>query len=69
MVSKMYYYKRDPNGQGRGAGYYYHRGRGNFSKYSAARDMAQRHSLVGHKDMSWEWQHTVDRKKTSAGYI
>ena len=31
-------YKRDPNGKGRGPGYYYHRGKGVYSKYSGTRD-------------------------------
>lgn len=38
MVSSQKYFKRDPNGKGRGAGVYYHRGNGVYSKYSIVRD-------------------------------
>ena len=33
MVTPLRYFKVDPNGLGRGAGIYYHRGHGIFSKY------------------------------------
>jgi len=38
MPGSLRYFKRDPNGQGRGPGVYYHRGKGVYSKYSIARD-------------------------------
>jgi len=38
MPTRLYYKQRDPNGQGRGPGYYYHRGNGIYSKYSEERD-------------------------------
>ncbi len=38
MPAPIKYYKRDPNGRGRGAGLYYLRGNGYFSKYSLERD-------------------------------
>jgi len=39
MVSKLKYYASDPNREERGAGYYYHRGFGVYSKYGRERDM------------------------------
>lgn len=38
MVSVIKYFARDPNGKGRGAGVYYLRGHGYYSKYSRQRD-------------------------------
>ena len=38
MVSTIKYFKTDPNKLGRGAGIYYHRGHGYYSKYSRTRD-------------------------------
>jgi len=38
MTGRLRRYKRDPQGLGRGAGTYYHRGKGVYSKYSARRD-------------------------------
>jgi len=38
MTGRLRRYKRDPQGKGRGAGTYYHRGKGVYSKYSARRD-------------------------------
>lgn len=38
MVTAIKYFTRDPNGKGRGAGVYYHRGNGYYSKYSRTRD-------------------------------
>ena len=38
MVSPIKYFAKDPNGMGRGAGVYYHRGKGYYSKYSRKRD-------------------------------
>ena len=38
MVGSLKMLKRDPNGKGRGAGRYYHRGKGIWSKYSVAAD-------------------------------
>jgi len=38
MVGQLEKFKRDPNGKGRGAGMYYHRGNGVYSKYSPHRD-------------------------------
>lgn len=45
MVSRLAYLKQDPQaGMDRGAGEYYHRGKGVWSKYSAARDLNRRAS-------------------------
>jgi len=41
MPSSIKYYKRDPNGKGRGPGIYYLRGKGYYSKYSLQRDKAK----------------------------
>lgn len=38
MVSVIKYFTSDPNHQGRGAGVYYLRGHGIYSKYSVQRD-------------------------------
>ena len=38
MVTSLRYFKRDPNGKGRGEGVYYHRGKGVYSKYDIKRD-------------------------------
>lgn len=42
MVGSLKYFKSDPNRNGRGAGLYYHRGHGYFSKYSRDRDKKRR---------------------------
>lgn len=38
MVTPIKYFKTDPNKLGRGAGVYYHRGNGYYSRYSRTRD-------------------------------
>ena len=38
MVTPLKYYRSDPKKKGRGDGYYYHRGKGIYSKYSGDRD-------------------------------
>lgn len=38
MVSVIKYFSKDPNNMGRGAGVYYLRGHGIYSKYSRERD-------------------------------
>lgn len=38
MPTPIKYFNKDPNGLGRGAGVYYHRGHGYYSQYSRARD-------------------------------
>ena len=38
MPGPLKKYKRDPNGKGRGAGFYYHRGNGEYSRYNKSRD-------------------------------
>jgi len=38
MPSPLRFFKRDPNGNGRGRGVYYHRGKGIYSKYNIERD-------------------------------
>ncbi len=42
MVTPIKAFKKDPNGLGRGAGVYYHRGHGYYSQYSRARDGAKK---------------------------
>jgi len=39
MVGALKYYPSDPEGKGRGAGLYYHRGSGKYSKYDVSRDL------------------------------
>lgn len=38
MVTRINFFKTDPNNLNRGSGYYYHRGKGYYSKYSKDRD-------------------------------
>jgi hypothetical protein len=59
MTGKLKYYKHDPNGKGRGAGFYYHRGNHEYSKYSAKRDakISARHKM---KSGNWRYMHTDD---------
>lgn len=38
MPSPLRYFRSDPNKNGRGAGVYYHRGKGVYSQYSTERD-------------------------------
>lgn len=47
MVTPIKFFKRDPNNKGRGAGVYYHRGDGYYSKYSRERDRKK-------KSMGWK---------------
>ena len=74
MVGPLKYYRRDPNGKGRGPGYYYHRGHGYYSKFSRLAN--QRHSdRVGAKGRRRWWRkgkigsgpykHTHDRRVKS----
>lgn len=44
MPGPIKYYKKDPNGKGRGPGEYYHRGGGKYAKYSEERDLARKSS-------------------------
>lgn len=38
MPSPLRFFRRDPNGKGRGRGIYYYRGKGIYSKYNIERD-------------------------------
>ncbi len=59
MVGGLKYYKHDPNGRGRGAGFYYHRGNGIYSLYSQERD-AKQNSSTKIKKGNWRYMHTGD---------
>lgn len=59
MTGKLKYYKHDPNGKGRGAGFYYHRGNHEYSKYSAKRD-AMIKATHKAKTGNWRYMHTED---------
>ncbi|MHA1829043.1 MAG: hypothetical protein ACTSX6_10410 [Candidatus Heimdallarchaeaceae archaeon] len=72
MVGPLKYFSHDPNGKGRGSGYYYHRGNGYYSKWRRLKD--QRHKgKVGKKGRKRWWRkgkigsgkykHTHDFKK------
>ena len=50
MPGPLEYFKHDPNGLGRGEGWYYHRGHGYYSKYSPVRD--RRKKVGGHVTVS-----------------
>lgn len=43
MVGRLQYFAHDPNGKSRGAGHYWHRGNGVYSKQSDVIDGAQWH--------------------------
>jgi len=53
MVGPLKWYDRDPEGKGRGPGYYYHRGKGRYSKYSRLRDMRYRSRLGKRGRRKW----------------
>ena len=38
MPASLRFFRKDPNKRGRGAGVYYHRGKGVYSKYNIERD-------------------------------
>lgn len=50
MVGALQYLKKDPNGLDRGAGGYYHRGKGYYSKYSRSLDKKRTAKLVNIKN-------------------
>ena len=69
MPSTLKYFKRDPNGQNRGEGIYYHRGKGVYSKYSINRDKKikakgyRTHKVgIGPKGKESRLAHTTDGK-------
>lgn len=66
MVGPLKYFKRDPNGKGRGAGWYYHRGNGYYSKYSLARD---RKHKTARKVRMWGATARLYKKKHRPGLV
>lgn len=65
MPSPMKFYKRDPNGKGRGQGFYYNRGgykRGWKSKYSGSQDGVYR-PRKNTKNLKGRYEHTGDRNR------
>lgn len=74
MVSPLKFFKRDPNGLGRGEGIYYLRGNKYYSKYNPSRDSkikakGYKQSKVGYsinkrtgKRQGSSIQHTTDGK-------
>lgn len=73
MVGPLIYFKRDPNGKGRGPGWYYHRGHGIYSKYSRVRDQRHRGKVGKKGRRRWhrkgkigygKYKHTHDFKGT-----
>lgn len=72
MVSQAEYCKRDPQGRKRGAGYYYHRGNGVYSKRDIKKDLAQTHhkgrwAKKVKRGTKWKKGHMADFKKTKEG--
>jgi hypothetical protein len=60
MVGPLKRLRRDPNNKGRGAGLYYHRGHGYYSKYSQKRDK-RKHSRTIVKNI--RMRHTGELSK------
>jgi hypothetical protein len=60
MVGPIKYRKTDPNGNGRGAGYYYHRGDGYYSKYGTSADNSKRNVKTKLKKARYGYRHTGD---------
>jgi hypothetical protein len=60
MVGGIKYRRADPNRKGRGAGYYYHRGNGVYSKYSTNRDKEHKKPRTRFKGYNWRYGHTGD---------
>jgi len=44
MPGPLEKHTKDPNEKGRGAGFYYHRGKGEYSKYNVGRDKNYKHN-------------------------
>lgn len=66
MVGALEYLKIDPNKKKRGAGYYYHRGKGYYSKYTPELDkkrVAKMVNLKNPKVRKWftKHQHMADK--------
>lgn len=65
MVTQQRYYNYDPNKQGRGAGMYYLRGHGYFSKFLESRDRKRKASgwqtsIIGQPKDSSHYYHVTD---------
>jgi hypothetical protein len=60
MVGALAYLKKDPNGKGRGEGYYYHRGKNYYAKYSRSLDkkrVAKMVNIRNKKARKWFTKH------------
>jgi len=65
LPGKLEYHKKDPEEKGRGAGEYFHRGKGVYSKYSADSDIIKVHKLRKPrrtKKQTKKWQHLEDTR-------
>jgi len=70
LPGKLEYYKKDPEGKGRGAGKYFHRGKGVYSKYSEDSDIVKIHKLRKKrrtKKQRQKWQHLEDTREVRRG--
>jgi hypothetical protein len=67
MVGGLKRYKRDPNGKGRGAGLYYHRGNGVYSKRDLRQDYARK-AKTRNKVRSNRHTHDLN-KKSKRGWL
>ena len=60
MVGPLQYFEQDPNGKGRGPGWYYHRGKGYYSKYEVGEDSREANIKAKHKARNPFYAHTGD---------
>lgn len=70
MPGKLEHHKKDPEEKGRGAGTYFHRGKGVYSKYSEDSDIVKIHKLRKPrrtKAQREKWQHLEDTKEVVRG--
>jgi len=70
LPGKLEHYKKDPEGKGRGAGLYFHRGKGVYSKYSEHGDLIKIHPLRKKrrtKKQRKKWQHLEDTRDVKRG--
>lgn len=67
MVGGLKWYRRDPNRKGRGAGYYYHRGNNEYSKYSSQND-THKHAKTKIKKGNLRYRHTGDGTYKKSGH-
>ena len=60
VVGPLQYFDRDPNNKGRGAGWYYHRGKGYYSKYEIGENSREANIRAKNKARNPFYAHTGD---------